>query len=194
MQRWRSMNISRLPHSSLLAIALIFLACSCSRAPESYPPPVQVMLPPRPEPAVVLPVSRLALAMSDPDIDTHVLRDVYAELHATEWRFTGLHPAFRFDFDERHNLDFYIRLLIGDDSLLARGPVEFTVNINGHRFRSYRFSYPGDTEYRHPVPDDWIAVAGPIDISLDINPPWRLPDGTVYGLFLNSIGFARRSK
>jgi hypothetical protein len=141
-----------------------------------------------------MPTNRLALAMSDPDIDARVLRDVYPELHATEWRFTGPHPAFRFDPDDRHSLDFYIRFLIGDDSLLARGPVEFAVNINGHRFRSYRFSYPGDTEYRHPVPDDWIAVAGPIHISLDIDPPWRLADGTIYGLFLNSIGFARRLK
>ena len=152
------------------------------------------MLPPGPEPAVAMPASRMSLEMSDPDAGSHILRDVNTETQGTEWRYTGLHPAFRLDLAGRRDLDFYVRFLVGDDSLLARGPFEFSVNINGHRFQSYRFSYPGDTEYRHPVPDDWIARTGPIDISLDIDPPWRLPDASVQGLYLHSIGFARRTK
>ena len=188
------MSISKPARNSLLAIAQILLACSCSRAPESYPPPVQVIWPSGPEPAVAIPAGRLTIAMSDPDIDAHILHDVYPALTGAEWRFTGPHPAFRAEVDDRHNLDFYVRFFVGDDVLLSSRSMEFSVNINGHQFHSYRFSSPGDTEYRRPVPDDWIATAGPIDISLDVNTTWRLPDGTVYGLFLNSIGFARRSK
>lgn len=188
------MSISKPGRKSSLVAALLFAACSCARAPESYAPPLQVVLPNGPEPSVAVPASRLLLAMSDPDVNAHILRDVYAAPDGTEWRFTGLHPQFRFPVSERRDLDFYIRFLVGDDSLLARGPVEFSVEINGHRFRSYRFSFPGDTEYRHAVPDDWIAGPAPVDISLDIDPAWKLADGTVFGLYLHSIGFARRLK
>jgi hypothetical protein len=186
------MSISKPARNSLLAIAQILLACSCSRVPESYPPPVQVIWPSGAEPAVTIPAGRLTIAMSDPDADAHILRDVYPALTGAEWRFTGPHPAFRVEIHDRHDLDFYIRFFVRDDFLLARGSMEFSGNINGHFFRSYRFSSPGDIEYRRPIPDDWIAATGPIDISIDVTPPGRFPDGTVYGLFLNSIGFARR--
>jgi|SRR5579871_5171990 len=182
--------------NSRLEFALVAaaLTCSCAQAPESYPPPRQVVMPAGPEPSVAVPAGRLALAMSDPDVNACILRDVYAAPDGSEWRFTGLHPEFRIPISERHGLDFYIRFLVGDDSLLARGPVEFAVHINGHEFRSYRFAYPGDMEYRHPVPDAWIENPGPVGIALDVDPPWRVPDGTVYGLYLNSIGFERRAK
>jgi hypothetical protein len=152
------------------------------------------MMPAGPEPSAAAPADRLALAMSDPDVNGHIVSDVYAAADGAEWRFTGLHPEFRFSIGERRDLNFYIRFLVPAESLLARGPVELAVNINGHRFRSYRFPVPGDMEYRHPVPDSWIEAPGPVDISLDVDPPWRVADGTVYGLYLNSIGFERSAK
>jgi hypothetical protein len=177
-----------------LTIALFAFVSSCARAPEWYSPPLQVVLPSGPEASVPASARRMLLAMSDPDVNAHILRDVYAAPDGAEWRFTGLHPAFRFSVDDGGDLDFYIRFRVSAESLLARGPVEFAVDFNGHAFRSYRFAFDGDMEYRHPIPEAWIEAGGQVDISLDVDPPWRLSDGTVYGLHLHSIGFERRGQ
>ncbi|HTS50543.1 MAG TPA: hypothetical protein VMH05_21505 [Bryobacteraceae bacterium] len=136
----------------------------------------------------------LLLAMADPDAGQHILADVYPAPDGVEWRFTGLHPKFRLHIQDSSKLDFYIRFFVHEESLIARGPLSFWVDINGHRFLSSRFSLPGDLEYRHAVPPAWIDAPGSVDISLDIQAPWRYPDGTIYGLYLHSIGFERRDR
>ena len=132
--------------------------------------------------------------MADPDISQHILADVYPAPAEAEWRFTGLHPRFRMQVQDSSQLDFYVRFFVHEESLLARGAVSFVVDVNGNRFHSNRFPLPGDLEYRHPIPQAWIGAPGLVEISLDIQPPWRYSDGTIYGLYLNSIGFERRAK
>jgi hypothetical protein len=177
-----------------LGLALLCSMWSCARPPESYPPPLQIVFPSGPEPVVTPPAGdRLLLAMSDPDVNSHILGDVYADREGAEWRFTGPHPRFRLHLQNSVNLGFYVRFFIHDESLAAHGQTSLSVDINGHRFGS-RFSLPGDMEYRHLIPENWITAPGPVDISLDVDPPWRFSDTTVYGLHLHSIGFERRGK
>jgi hypothetical protein len=177
--------------STLLPI-LLLSACS---HPDAFPPPAQVVMPSGPEPAAAAEnAARPLLAMSDPDADAHIIRDVPPAGNDPDWRFTGLHPKFRLELVDVSHLVFYVRFFNHGEALLARGPVSFKVDINGKQFQSERFPYEGDAEYRHPLPDGFIARPGLVEISLDISPPWQYPgDGTV-GVLLHSIGFQQAAK
>jgi len=186
------MSYTKPAPSFLLALALLLSACA--RAPESYPAPVQIALPGGSEPAVTAPPGdRLLLAMSDPDVNQHILSHVYSAPDGSEWRFTGPHPRFRLDVQSAADLAFYVRFFVHDEALLAVGRTSLSVSINGHRFGA-QFALPGDMEYRHPIPQDWINAPGTVEIALDVEPAWRFSDGTVYGLHLHSVGFERRRK
>lgn len=150
-------------------------------------------MPSGPEPSNVRdPDAGLLVAMSDPDVDVHIIRDVFASDPGSRWRFTGLDPTFRIDVPRVSHVNFYLHFSNGADMLRARGPVTFAIAINGRHFQSPRFATEGEIEYRWPVPDGWIQSPGPVDISIDISPPWHSPDGTTYGTFLNSVGFEKR--
>jgi hypothetical protein len=160
----------------------------CNRLPDAYAPPEQVVMPTGPEPTVA-PGSGWMVAMSDPDADVHIVSDVFRDA-GSEWAFTGLHPKFRFTIRDGTRVNFYVRFFNHDEALRARGPVSFTITINGHDFQSPRFTGSGNQEYRTPpLPNDWIVAPGLANVSLDIEPPWHAGSGTVYGVLLNSIGF-----
>lgn len=178
----------------MIALLSILILCACSH-PEAFPPPAQVVMPSGPEPPAASENSaRPLLAMSDADADAHILRDVPPARDDPDWRFTGPHPKFRLELHDVSHLVFYVRFFNHREALLARGPVTFAVEINNKQFRSERFSFEGDVEYRHPLPDGFMAKPGPVEISLDISPPWHYPgDGTV-GVLLHSIGFQQAEK
>ncbi len=134
----------------------------------------------------------LLLEMSDPSASSRFLSGMAPENSGGEWRFTGAHPRFRLQLRTAANLNFYMRFFLHEESLRSRGPVSFHIALNGHEFQTYRFSQAGDMEYRRAIPDGWIRVPGTVDIALDVNPPWRLPDGTTVGVLLHSIGFEKR--
>ncbi|HEV2688502.1 MAG TPA: hypothetical protein VGV35_08100 [Bryobacteraceae bacterium] len=172
----------------------IFFLAACSH-PEAYPPPAQVVLPSGPEPAVAPPTGpRQMVAMSDPDADAHILADVFPANDDPEYRFTGLHPRFRLEVRDPSRLVFYLRFFNAGDALLARGPVSFTVKINGKKFRSQNFVYEGGVEYRHLLPDGTVTQPGSVEVSLDISPPWHYPGDGTLGLMLHTIGFEQAPK
>ena len=177
---------------SLLPILLLVICASCAKPP-SYAPPAQVILPSGPEPASGAAASeRLVIAMSDTDVNSHVVSDVFTGLDRAEFRFTGLHPQFQIQVANPKNLDLYVRLFNHDEALRDRGPVHVTATLNGKSFPLPPFDARGDQEFRLPLPDGWLDKPGPVEISLDIDPPWHHPDGNTYGILLNAIGFVRR--
>jgi hypothetical protein len=131
------------------------------------------------------------IAMSDPDVSTRIVADVFYAGPGEEWRSTGLHPKFRLQLQHVSPLDFYMRFINSGEAVRARGPISFLITINGNSFRSYRFS-SGDQEYRRPIPDGWITKPGPVEIAVDIEPAKLAPDGTPYGIEVHSIGFVER--
>ncbi len=166
---------------------------SCS-AP-SYPPPPQIVLPDGPEPALSWDDGAgLLLGMADPNADARIVQDVVPSGNNAEWRFTGIHPQFRLQVRAGGKLSFYMRFFLHEESLRARGPITFKVNINGNSFQSYPFKQGGDIEYTNPIPESWVPGPGEVHIALDVDPPWRFPDGTAYGILLHSIGFVKRDK
>jgi hypothetical protein len=178
--------------AAAFAAVLAIGSTSCGQ-PRAWAPPPQVSLPAGPEPAsATAGGERLLVAMSDSDVNAHILGDVFTGMEGAEFRFTGLHPQFLVQVDDVRNLDFYVRFFNHDEALRARGPVSFTVGINGKSFRPPNFDGRGDQEYRWTLPGGWLAKPGPVEISLDINPPWRQPNGKNYGVLLHSIGFERR--
>jgi len=175
----------------LFALACAAILPGCSRLPEAFSPPQQIELPSGPEPAATPIRNLLLLEMSDPDIGSHILADVLENQPGIEWRFTGPHPRFRLQWDAPPppKLVFYLRFYNHEEALKARGPVFLSITINGHTFRSDRFASNGDIEYRRQIPDEWIAGVHTIDIALNVDPPWRAPDGITYGVSIHSIGF-----
>ena len=176
---------------SAFMCGVVFFIAGCNRLPETYAPPAQVIMPAGSDPPAS-PGNGMLFAMSDPDANTHILGDVYSADSGDEWRFTGLHPKFRFDVRHATHLGFYLRFYNSDDAIRARGPVSFSITINGNHFQSPRIGGTGDLEYRRPIPDGWIATPGRVDVSIDVEPGWHSPDGTTYGILLNSIGFEER--
>src|SRR5258708_15618081 len=186
-------SCSSLKIAALIATVLLALGCTSCGKPAVWAPPPQVILPLGPEPAsATASGERLLVAMSDSDANAHILGDVFSGLDRAEFRFTGLHPQFLAQVDDVKSLDFYIRFFNHDEALNARGPVSFTVGINGNSFQPPRFDARRDQEDRWPLPDGWLAKPGPVEISLDIDPRWRRSDGKDYGVLLHSIGFERR--
>ena len=169
---------------------LMIFVPGCSRQVPSYPPPAQIVLPSGPEPPLVPDPSRGRLiAMSDPDVDSHILSGVFAADPGAEWRFTGPTAKFRFDVPQTADLIFYMRFYNPADALRARGPMSFSVIVNGNRIASPRYTGSGDQEFRRPIPAGWILKPGPVDVSIEIDPPWHASDGLTYGVMLNSVGF-----
>lgn len=194
-QPWfhRSSVLQSSVHPALYVLLCAALTCAWSCAPPAYPPPPQVVLPSEPD-APLSPDSgrELLLEMSDPRADSRILGDIAPEISGGEWRFTGAHPRFRLLVPPAGTLNFYVRFFLHEQSLRARGPVSFKITLNGNFFQTYRFTQAGDMEYRRPIPESWIMAPGPVNIALDVDPPWRLPDGTTVGVLLHSIGFEKR--
>lgn len=179
-----------MPHvTSMLLILATLLLSACSQ-PDPFPPPPQVILPSGVEPALTPPTGpRQMLAMSDPDVDAHISGDVFPAFDDPESRFTGLHPRFRLELPDTSRLIFYLHFFNHAEALQARGPVTIVVNINGKKFMSERFTLEGGHEVRRGVPDTFIAHSGPVDVSLDISPPWHYPGADTYGVLIHAIGF-----
>jgi len=158
--------------------------------PDSYPPPAQIVMPAGAEPAIPAKTGpREFLAMSDPDVDAHILGDVFPPDDNVEWRYTGLHPRFRLDVRDQSRLVFYLRFFNPGDALRERGPVTVTVNINGQKATSQRFAYEADQEMRYRLIPGILTQPGPVEITLDISPAWH-----DYGLMIHSIGFERAAQ
>ena len=186
------MSSNPVPVRLFAALAAMFIVGSCT--PPPYPPPPQVAMPSGPEPPITPdPTAGLLVAMSDPDADAHILGDVFPSDPGSEWRFTGLHPKFRLDVQHTAPLYFYLRFSTIDEMQRDRGAVTFAIAINGKPLQSPRFTTNGEREYRWPVPEGLVPNRGIVEISIDISPPWRLPDGTPVGTFLNTVGFEERS-
>jgi hypothetical protein len=152
-------------------------------------------MPTGPEPAITSPTGpRQLIAMSDPDADAHILADVFPAFDDPQWRFTGLHPRFRVELQDTSRLTFYLHFFNHREALQARGPVTITVNINGKKLLSQRFTLEGGHEVRRVVPDGFITRPGPVEIALDISPPWHYPGADTYGVLIHAIGFEQASQ
>ena len=194
MTESRAPTVNRLNYWHAVAFIGSVLLCgsSCFGEPRWYAPPPQVLMPSGPElPAAVAPGERLLIAMSDPDANAHILADVFPEPNGAEWRWTGLHPRFLIRVDDAAGLTFYLRFFNHEEALRARGPVSFTVRINHKVLGSHRFDTDGDQVWRESLQDGWLGTGGAVEVSVDMDPPWRQPNGLERGVLLHSIGFER---
>jgi len=77
----------------------------------------------------------------------------------------------------RRLAQFLHRFFLHEESLRSHGPLFFRIAA-WQLLSDLPITQAGDMEYRKPIPDSWIPAPGPVDIALDVDPPWRLPDGT----------------
>ena len=182
-------------HPALPVLFSVALTCLSSCTPPAYPPPHQIVMPMAPETSWSPDAERggsMLLEMSDPTANSAILGGVAPDLSGSEWRFTGAHARFRLQLRTVGSLNFCMRFFLHEESLRSHGPLSFRIGLNGNSFQTYRFTQAGDMEYSKPIPESWIPAPGAVDIALDVDPPWRLPDGTTLGVLLHSIGFQKR--
>ncbi len=152
-------------------------------------------MPSGPEPTVPPQTGeRLMLFMSDDDVASYITDDTRENVEGYVYRPTGLHPRFRLNIYKLSRFDVYIRFFNHEAALRVRGPVSFVIGIGSRHFRTPSFSIEGNQKYRWTVPDGWITEPGPLELSLDIDPPWHASGGETYGIFIHSIGLERRLK
>ena len=184
-----------LPMRNAFATVLLLGLCACHSAPDAYPPPAQYVMPSGPEPAAAeLAFARPLLAMSDPDIRSHLLADVIAGPEGDEWRWTNAHPKFQVRLAAAEGLDFLMRFRVPRETLVASGPVTITIGLDGHVLDRPRFSSPDEHLYRRPVPPGVLAAGKPLVVALDVDPIWTSPDGTKLGILIHSLGFEASRK
>ena len=165
---------------------------ACSRAPDSYPPPVQFVMPSGPEPAAALPgPNRPLLAMADADWKSHVLEGVLDGPDGESFRWCRPVARFRVTPNDVHVLQFYMRFIVVDDALRQTGAVTIAISINGHTLDRPRITTGGEQEYVHDVPQGWLVAREPVTIALDAQPGLVVSPTERLGVLLNSIGFRK---
>ena len=161
------------------------------RPPDSYPLPKQFIMPSGPEPAVAMPdPNRLLIEMADLDWKSHALAGVLDGPDGEEMRWCRPSVRFRLTPKDVQGLSFYMRFILVDDLLRQSGAAALAVSINGRELDRAKLTNGGEQEYRHPVPNDWLAAGQPVTIAVDITPPLATPGGEL-GVLLRSIGFKK---
>ncbi len=177
-----------LPILTCLALSLV----SCARAPESYPPPAQFVMPPGAEPPVATQdPNRLLIAMADVDWKSYLVSGVIESPDGDDMRWCRPSVRFRLTPNDVQGLQFYMRFILHDLILRKSGSATIAISINGRELDRPRFVNGGEKEYIHPVPDGWLAPGRPVAIALDMDPPLVISAGDQLGILLHSIGFKK---
>jgi hypothetical protein len=162
---WREEGSGRspvLPFFFVLRIAsLALFLFGCGRLPESYAPPVQ----------------RTALAaapfvvMSDPHASEYIEQG-FRDNSEGPWRWAREHPVLRFRLPRLATATFHMTLTRPGAPFPLDGPMTLTLSCNGHVFDQARFDKPGEFQYEHAVPVEFLKPGDVNLIAID-------PDKTV---------------
>jgi hypothetical protein len=135
-----------LPFLFVIRFASVALLLSgCGRLPETFAPPVQ----------------RTALAaapfvvMSDPHADDYIEQG-FRDKSEGPWRWAREHPVLRFRLPRLATATFHMRLTRPGAPFPLDAPMTLTFSCNGHVFDRARFEKPGEFQYEHAVPVEFL--------------------------------------
>ncbi|HLJ14651.1 MAG TPA: hypothetical protein VKV15_09160 [Bryobacteraceae bacterium] len=173
-----------------MARPLILLVCvllsACQRWPDSYPAPEQsppVEAPPFAAPAII--------ALRGPDVDEHIVRDVWLGASPIPWRWTGKQPLLKLQLHSSVGRKFVSDYTVPEATFKYTGPVRISFFANGHLLDTVRVAKPGSGYFEKPVPENWLHPGAENTVGAEIDKVWIDPhNGARYGFILSSIGFA----
>jgi len=169
----------------IIPVLLLALLCACERYPDSYPPPEQR------HPVEASPAQySMVVGMSDADVDSHLIKDIYPPQPGVPWRWTGLQPTVRILAVRTENLKLLADFSLWPTAFKQTGPLVFTFEVNGHALDKVRYTSPGDKRFQKPIPPDWLMTDVESIVSIHIDKLYTAPDdGKKFGFILSRIGF-----
>ena len=176
-------------HNIVLTRAFLILAalclCACDRWPDSYPPPEQ-RAPLKSEP--LNPV--LMLEMNDPDVEQHLVKDIYPRGGDSPWRWAGQQPTVKTLILDPENLKLSADFAFWDGGFKATGPVEATFLVNGRTLEKVRYTTPGEKHFEKQVPAGWLVPNSEALLTIALDKVYVSPeDGFRAGIILVRMGF-----
>jgi hypothetical protein len=69
------------------------------------------------------------------------------------------------------------------------GPLEFTIEVNGHVLANVRETTAGEKTFLKPVAPKWLVQAGDNLVSIRVRNPWQTPDKHYLGFVFFGAGF-----
>jgi len=174
-------RFSRFPFPVLL------LAAACSRAPDTFAPPVQRRPLAGPEPHL-----GQFISMSDPMADAHIVRDVSKTTEGRQWRWAYKHPQLRFYLTSTAGVKFAMEAGVPGVIFKETGPVTLTILINDHELDKVHFDQAGNQHYEKPVPASFLQAGAENMVAIEPDKQWvSKEDGAVLTFVLTSAGFVR---
>ena len=166
------------------ALAIFGLTLYACREPAlEYPPPEQ-----RPNFQGYHLAPARVLAMNDPDLEFHIVRDISPALIAS-WRWTDQHPAVRIRVRDKENLKYTIDFTLPEITFKDTGPVTIAFVVNSHELDRIRYSSSGFQHFEKRVPADWLENFKDAIVGAEIDKIWiSKDDGARFGFILTRIG------
>jgi hypothetical protein len=157
------------------------LLTGCASAPDTYPPQHEPVTGPE----------RLAYGdyvhAADPGAEGYILKDIRGlEGH---YRWTGPNPELRFFLKTADRLNFRLEYGVHPVTLKDVGPLEFTIEVNGHVLANLRETTPGDKTFLKRVPPQWLVAQGDNVVKISVRNPWQTPDKYYLGFVFLGAGF-----
>jgi hypothetical protein len=125
--------------------------------------------------------------MNRPVARYHVLRGV-PRWSPPDFPWTGPESELQFLFRAPVH-EFTAEYFIAEAILSQNGPVSVSFFVNGRPLGTVRYGCAGSQNYAQAVPADWIDPGVPTLVRIQIDKPFRAPDGARLGVVLLRVGF-----
>ena len=177
-------------YAAAATLCVFLLLLGCSSNPCTYAPPAQFVMP---RTADAIP-QVLLVKMNDPETSFNILDGVFDAGHGWGLKWTSNRAHFQLLAGDLGNTDFFMRYALDSMSFRDRGPIRFTVAVDGQVFDTWTEPVLGVHVHRRPATSLQTKGIRTVDLSLTVDPPWISRDGTKIGIYLDSIGFVPRTE
>jgi hypothetical protein len=172
---------------SLSLFRYLLLLPACSRAPDTFTPPIQRR--PLTGPEVHL---GPFINMNDLAADAYIVRDISRNVEVNAWRWALAHPSLRFYLRGPANWKYAMDASIPPATFQETGPVTLSIRINDQDFDKLRFDQPGDRHFEKPVPPQFLRPGGENFVSIESDKHWvSKEDGATLTFVLIRAGFIK---
>lgn len=127
--------------------------------------------------------------MSDPDADSYIVGG-FREKSEGPWRWTHEHPVLRFYLPQLGRANFSMAFALPEQTFRLTGPVTLTFSINGRTLDRARYDKPGEQQYTHDVPAEFLKPNGINQVAIDPDKVAAPNPGEKLGFVLIRAGFA----
>jgi hypothetical protein len=131
--------------------------------------------------------------MSDPQVDTYIVRGVLGGEPGSSWRWANPRAELRFHLADTKSQAFFMDFAIADDTWKLTGPLSMQFFLNGKQFGSMKIDSPGQKRFEAPVDSALLSVNEPVVVAAEVDKFYTSShDGTKLGFILSGMGFKAR--